>query len=115
MNQETSARFERLEGIVAGLLEVVAEHENDRVAMRESIDKLRLADEKTDEQLGVLIRIMDEWIRSNSGNGKGRKRRPQGPALAQRLGFPLLLLAGYRLNDPGAPTGNERLAVRLFL
>ena len=90
MDPEVNERFERLEGIVSGLVTIVAEQEKDRVFFRESLEQLRqgdeqlqqgyerlvLADEKTDEQLGVLIRMMDEWNRNNPRNGRRRKQSP---------------------------------------
>ena len=45
--------------------------------MREGFEKLRLAQDRTDEQLkhtdehlGVLMRMMDEWIRNNPRDGR---------------------------------------------
>jgi hypothetical protein len=82
MEPEVRERFERLENLVGGLTEVVSglvtvAAEQGR-AMREGFEQLRLRQEKTDEQikhtdgtLSVLIRMMDEWIRSNPRNGKG--------------------------------------------
>ncbi|MBI3666727.1 MAG: hypothetical protein HY236_10985 [Acidobacteria bacterium] len=71
MDPEVSERFERVEanleklvGIVSSLTGVAKSHE-------ERLHRLTETQAKTDEQLGILIRMMDEWIRRNPGNGKG--------------------------------------------
>ncbi len=82
MDSELNERFERLEGIVAGqieavsgqlktvsgLLKLVAENEREHARFRQ-------AQQKTDEHLGIVIRMMDEWIRGQR-NG-GRRPRPR--------------------------------------
>ena len=65
MEPEINERFERIEsnldrlvGVVSTLAEVVKIHEGKFV--------------QTQEELSVLIRMMDEWIRSNPRNGQGQ-------------------------------------------
>ena len=47
-------------------------------ALEAGLDRLRLAQEETnnqmkhtDQSLGILIRMMDEWIRNSRRNGPG--------------------------------------------
>ncbi len=77
MDPEVRERFERMEGVVSGMLETVSGLLTLAAEHQRAIDKLRQAQEKTDEQLrqneesiGVLVKMMDEWIRDRR-NGQG--------------------------------------------
>ncbi|MBI3693639.1 MAG: hypothetical protein HY238_02200 [Acidobacteria bacterium] len=93
MEPEVRERFEKMEGIVASLIQVAVSHEErldrvtdkldlvgdklDRVAERldrvaERLDRLAEAQARTDEQikhtqeeLDVLVHMVDDWIRRN--------------------------------------------------
>ena len=76
MDPEVNERFERLEGIaaaqldeIAGLLKLAAENEREHARLRE-------LQETNEGELSVLIRMMDEWIRSQR-NGRRRPRHPK--------------------------------------
>ncbi len=79
MDPDVSERFDRLENnldrladIVSSLVQVARSHE-------ERLDRLTEAQARTDEVvkltqegLGVLIRMMDDWIRKNPRNGNSQ-------------------------------------------
>ena len=101
MDPEVNERFERIESSLVRLVEIAVSHEErlDRLtasqerlveshqwiveshqSLVQSHQSLVAAQAKTDEQiklvneeLGVLIRMMDEWIRNNPRNGSGQK------------------------------------------
>ena len=72
MEQETRERFERAESvlfrltetlsslaeIVSSLAQTVSEHDQKLKLLDDKLLSLALAQEKTDEQLGILIRMM---------------------------------------------------------
>ena len=64
---EHDHRLDQLTEAVSQLVIVVSE---DRVAMKELREELRETQSKTDEELGILIRMMEEWIRSNRHDGQ---------------------------------------------
>jgi chromosome segregation ATPase len=80
-SSEHDEKFDKMVASVASLAETVNDHEQkfSRIldiltALAESDEELREADERMrqnldrhDEQLGVLIRMMDEWVRRQPG------------------------------------------------
>ena len=84
-SSDHDARIGRLEEAVARLSDVVAplaqtarDHEEkfSRVldilaTLAEAHERLRQAQDRTDEHLAILIRMMDEWIRRNPPSGQG--------------------------------------------
>lgn len=78
MDPEVNERFERLEnnlnrlvGVVSTLAQVVKSHEERPSTLDEKMVRLAEAQAQTQGELSVLIRMMDEWIKSNPRNGKG--------------------------------------------
>ena len=86
MEQEVRERFERMEGIVASLIQVAVSHEErlDRITDKldlvgDKLDRLAEAQARTDEQiratqeeikhtreeLDILVHMVDDWIRRN--------------------------------------------------
>ena len=77
MEQETRERFERVESVLfrltdtlSSLAEIVSSLAQKMQLLDDKLLSLASAQEKTDEQLGILIRMMDEWVRNNPRNGK---------------------------------------------
>ena len=95
-SSEHDARIGRLEEVVAGLTDVVAQTAREQAQIARDheekfsrvldiqatlaqaherataeMDRLRQAQDRTDEHLAILIRMMDEWIRRNAPNGQG--------------------------------------------
>lgn len=75
---DVSERFERLENnlsrlvdVVSTLAQVVKSHEERLSRLTESQVRTDELARQTQEELSGLIRMMDEWIRRNPGNGKG--------------------------------------------
>ena len=81
MEPDVRERFERLEAnltqltqITASLVQVATSHQRlDQLTDAER--RLNLAQAETQEELSALIRMMDEWIRRNPGNGVDRPPR----------------------------------------
>ena len=65
-------RLDQLTAIAATFVtdRVAKEKEFDK--FRQGLDELRQAQNRTDEELGVLIRMMEEWIRSNRRDGQAQ-------------------------------------------
>jgi len=77
MEPDVRERFERLEtnlstlvGVVTTLADVAKSHEERLHEMAKRMDTLAVSQVETQEELGALIRMMDEWIRNNPRNGK---------------------------------------------
>ena len=77
MDPEVSARFERIETNLDRLTSVVTTLAEVAVSHEERLDRLTASQAKTDQQMketdermGVLIRMMDEWIRNNPRDGR---------------------------------------------
>ena len=77
MEPETRERFERVESVLfrltdtlSSLAEIVSSLAQKMQLLDDKLLSLASAQEKTDEQLGILIRMMDEWVRNNPRNGK---------------------------------------------
>src|SRR6266700_3553948 len=55
--------------VARSLVEVARSHEGRLDRVDERLDRLALAQQESHEELSVLIRMMDEWVRRNPGTG----------------------------------------------
>ena len=76
MDPEVNERFERIESkletlvdVVTTLAQVATQHEEEIVEIRRIVRETSEQMKHTDESLGVLIRMMDEWIRKSPRDG----------------------------------------------
>ena len=81
MELEARERFDKLEGLLASLVQVASSQEKRlgkitgvvsslaEVASSHEAELRELREGHTDERLGSLIRMMDDWIRNNRRNG----------------------------------------------
>lgn len=79
MDPEVNERFERIENkletlvdVVTTLAQVATQHEEEIAEIRRIVRETSEQMKHTDESLGVLIRMMDEWIRKNPRDGTTR-------------------------------------------
>jgi peptidoglycan hydrolase CwlO-like protein len=85
MADQIENRIDRIERVVEQLATAMvmlaqnqAELTKDVKEAVRGIAELRESQKHTDENLGVLIKMMDEWIRGNPRNGRGGD--PTSPA-----------------------------------
>ena len=65
METEVRERFERLEGIVASLIQLAQSHEDRLDRLVESQARTDEQIKHTQEELNVLVHMVDDWIRRN--------------------------------------------------
>ncbi len=70
MDPEVNERFERMLGVLSGLLAPAAEHEKEHARFRERMALIEQAQRQNEERIAVLVKMMDEWIRDRR-NGQG--------------------------------------------
>ena len=70
MDADVRERFERIENILASLASVATLHDERLNRIEGIVDGLAVSHAETQEELGTLIRMMDEWIRNNPNSGR---------------------------------------------
>ncbi len=66
-------RVEKLEHNLSRLIDIVSTLAQVAMTHQEKLDKVSASQTETDEQLGIILKMVDDWIRNNPGSPRNQK------------------------------------------